>query len=102
MMRRIVTVKNFKVLLIAAIIFCLTSESIFSQQQIKWFSVTHRIVGDEARTGPLQDASFIPYIMTELNKAFLPAGIQFVMSCVGIDTINNFYFSNYFFIYDDF
>jgi len=37
----------------------------------------------------MQNASMIPDIMNELNKAFAPAGIQFYTSCVEIDTIAN-------------
>ena len=70
------------------LLFWVNNENIFSQNDIKWFPVSHRIVNNSNGTGATQDISFIPIIMQELNEAFLPAGIQFYLSCVGVDTID--------------
>ena len=68
------------------LIFMLFSFSAFSQNNIKYFPVTHNIITKADGTEG-QDPIHIPDIMRELNKAFLPAGIQFYMSCAGIDAI---------------
>ena len=69
-------------------IILLVSVNLFSQQDTLYFPVTHHIITLDNGTGG-QDAALIPLIMYELNNAFAPAGIQFYMSCVGIDTIKN-------------
>jgi len=83
-------IKNVRNKILLFIIFFITTENIFPQNDIKWFPVSHRIVNNSNGTGAtLMDQTQIPYIMSELNRAFLPAGIQFYMGCPGIDTINN-------------
>ena len=55
---------------------------------VLYFPATHHIVTKNDGTGGY-NASFIPLIMKELNRAFAPANIQFYLSCVGIDTIKS-------------
>ena len=63
-----------------------------------YFPVTHHIVLQDNGLGgiPYFSETEIPLIMSELNRTFLPAGIQFYMNCVGIDTIYNFSKKNVF------
>ena len=73
-----------KLLIIA--VFIVFSANLLSQTY--WFPVSHHIITRDDGSGG-QDASMIPFVMSELNRAFEPAGIQFYMSCVGIDTIRS-------------
>ena len=50
-----------------------------------YFPITHHIITRGDGTGAVMPNE-IDLAMQELNKAFAPAGIQFYMSCVGIDT----------------
>ena len=61
-------------------IFLTCAMNLFAQTN--YFPVSHRIVTNTVGTAPMQDASMIPDIMSELNKAFAPANIQFFLSCV--------------------
>jgi len=63
------------------ITFFISSLCIFSMETY-YFPVSHRIVTTTDSTGRMQDATMIPVVMQELNKAFAPANIQFFMSCV--------------------
>jgi len=71
--------------LLMILIFGTCSISLYSQAV---FSITHHIVRMDDGSGG-QNIEMIPEIMQELNKAFAPARIQFKMSCVGINIINN-------------
>ena len=75
--------------LLSIIVFLLfLLKNVVFSQEILYYPVTHHFLTRGDGTGG-QDISLIPIIMDELNKAFLPAGIQFYMSCSGIDTIKN-------------
>ena len=76
-------------LLVIALFFSAFFVAEAQQQEILYFPVSHRIVTDDAGTARMQDIKYIPLVMELLNKYFAPAGIQFYMSCVGIDTIKN-------------
>ena len=68
-----------------AITFIFYSINLFAQfsDDINYFPITHHIITKDDGTGGI-DSTEIPVIMSELNRAFLPARIQFYMSCVGI------------------
>ena len=76
-----------KYIVIATLFFCVSFIAEAQQQEILYFPVSHRIVTDDAGTAPMQDIKYIPLVMELLNKHFAPVGIQFYMSCNGIDTI---------------
>jgi hypothetical protein len=60
--------------------------NIANSQAISYFPITHHITVKDDGTG-IEYAEMIPLIMEYLNEAFLPAGIQFYMSCTGINII---------------
>ena len=70
-----------------SLFLCVSFIAEAQQQEILYFPVTHWIVTDDAGTAPMQDVKYIPLVMELLNKHFDTVGIQFYMSCVGIDTI---------------
>ena len=68
-------------MLLLYVLLPLSSYIIFPNE-ILWFPVTHHIIAEDNGTTH-QYPDEISLVMQELNKAFLPAGIQFYMSCVG-------------------
>ena len=68
-----------KQLLITAVLL-IFSLNLFSQNTL-YFPITHHIINKDDGSGGV-DPSIVPDIMSELNKAFAPANIQFFLSCV--------------------
>jgi hypothetical protein len=81
-----------KYLVFVLFIICFCSIISFSQGYY-CYPVTHHIVTLDDRNGGL-DTSEIPLIMSELNRAFASANIQFYMACEGIKIIQNDSFYN--------
>ena len=70
------TNNKIKFLLIAALFIISANLS----SQTYYFPISHRLVSNTAGNAPMQDASLIPIIMDELNKAFANADIQFFVN----------------------
>ena len=81
--------------LFLSLIFCYVS--LFAQEETLYFPVKHHIVNNTAGTGIMQDATVIPYIMSELNRVFAPINVQFYTYCE-IDTF--FFKKTYFCIFN--
>ena len=87
-------IKMIKKTLILSLV--LWSAGLFAQQNFIYFPIKHYIVGNSAKTGPMQDASVIPLVMSELNRVYAKINVQFYLC--GIDTIyqDSIYNSNAF------
>ena len=68
--------------------FLVSFAALHSQENNKYYPVTHHIITRDNGTGG-ETLGAIDTMMSELNRVFAPAGIQFYMSCKGIDTIKS-------------